>query len=162
VVDVKLERGLASFGASAFGLFVIKHLVSPIQRRLLGLTGGRISLTGSAPVLLLTTIGRRTGEARTVPVFYLNDGSMIVLCNVRPPGERTNPWVLNLLHDPEVLLQLRGRRIAGSARVASSAEVAQYWPRLVEVWPAYQRFAEAGGERRIFVVTLQEPGSEAE
>jgi deazaflavin-dependent oxidoreductase (nitroreductase family) len=48
----------------------------------------------------LTTTGRRTGKARTVPLLYLRDGNRVVICNVNPGFERPNPWVLNLRAQP--------------------------------------------------------------
>jgi F420H(2)-dependent quinone reductase len=85
------------FGGTRLGVRAIKHVVTPLQLLLFRHTGGRLSLTGRAPVLVLTTTGRRTGELRTVPAFYLRDGDRYALCNVRPPNERMNPWVLNVL-----------------------------------------------------------------
>ena len=139
-------RILASLGGTALGVWTIKNVVSPVHRRVYRFTGGRVSLPGLAPVLLLTTTGRRSGLPRTIPVFYLTDGPVLVLCNVRPPGEAINPWVLNVRDDPAVRLELRGRDIAGLARDASAQEVERYWPRL-------ERFFSTGGERHVIVVT---------
>lgn len=44
-----------------------------------------------ATILLLTTKGRRTGKERTTPIFYLREGERLVICNVNPGFERTNP-----------------------------------------------------------------------
>lgn len=132
---------------------MIGCVVSPAQRWAYRVSRGRWSITGSAPVLLLTTTGRRTGRPRTVPAFYLTDGpGRVVLCNVRPPGERVNPWVLNVRADPRVTLELGGRCSSGRARPATDAELEGYWPSLVGIWPAYQTFADAGGTRSVFVV----------
>ena len=94
-------RGLAQrLGRTRIGVLVIGRVVSPLQRQLYRRTGGRLSLTGRAPVLLLTTTGRRTGRARTVPLLYLRDGDRVVICNVNPGFERPNPWILNLRAQP--------------------------------------------------------------
>jgi hypothetical protein len=71
--------------------WLVKHIVSPVDRLSFRLTGGRIRLTAGRPVLLLSTVGHRTGRVRATPVFYLRNGEDLVACNVRPPGERTNP-----------------------------------------------------------------------
>lgn len=139
-------------GGSAFGVKMIRRLVAPLHRWLYRMSRGRIALTGRAPTLLLTTIGRRTGRARTVPVFYLRDGARYLVCNVRPPGERTNPWVLNLLALPQAEIEIAGRTLPCSARASTTAELDEFWPRFVEIWPAFGRFAEAGGERTVFVL----------
>ncbi len=140
-------------GGTRLGVWAIKHVVAPLQLSLHRCTGGRISLTGSAPVLLLTTIGRHTGKPRPVPAFYLRDGDRYVICNVRPPHEHANPWVLNVLANPQVRLTLGGgETLDGRARRADQSEVDRYWPALVRLWPAYRSFRYAGGDLSIFVV----------
>src|SRR5262245_39323809 len=94
-------------GGTRWGVQAIGRVVSPLQRQLYRSTGGRFSLTGSAPVLLLTTIGHRTGRGRTVPLLYLRDGGRLVVCNVNPGFERTNPWVVNLRAQPNARAQIR-------------------------------------------------------
>ena len=85
-------RGLAQrLGGTRLGVLAVGRIVSPLQRQLYRRTGGRLSLTGRAPVLLLTTTGRRTGKARTVPLLYIRDGDRLVICNVNPGFERPNP-----------------------------------------------------------------------
>jgi F420H(2)-dependent quinone reductase len=141
-------------GGTRLGILAIRRVVAPLQLALHGLSGGRLSLTGRSPVLLLTTTGRRTGRQRTVPVFFLRDGDRYVLCNVRPPRERVNPWVLNVLANPGVRLTVRRRTLDGRARRADRSEADRYWPELVRLWPAYRSFRDAGGEPSIFVVDV--------
>jgi F420H(2)-dependent quinone reductase len=140
------------------GVLAIGRIVSPLQRQLYRRTGGRLSLTGRAPVLLLTTTGRRSGQARTVPLFYLRDGGRLVICNVDPGFERPNPWVLNLRAAPHAQVQV-GRDTAGvRARPASEDELDGYWPRLTKMWPACQDFYDKGGQRSVFVLEPQRDG----
>ncbi|MGY1615822.1 nitroreductase/quinone reductase family protein [Geodermatophilus sp. SYSU D00691] len=139
-------------GATRTGVWVVGHVVSPVQRELYRRTGGRVSVTGSAPVLLLTTTGRRTGRGRTVPLLYLRDGDRLVVCNVNPGFERTNPWVLNLRADPHARVLVGRHSSPVTARPATTAEADRYWPRLLSLWPAYRTFADRGGERSIFVL----------
>lgn len=142
-------------GTTRLGTWVIGHIVSPLQRRLLLATGGRVSLTGKRPVLLLTATGRRSGRPRTVPVFFLRDGDDLVVCNVRPPSERPNPWPLNVRANPKVSVRIGSETEERVASEARGQEVDKYWPRLVEMWPAYERFFAATHERAIF--TLRRP-----
>lgn len=148
-------------GATRVGVWFIGRAFSPAQRRLLSASGGRLSLTGRAPTLLLTTTGRRTGRARTVPLFYLRDGRRLVVCNVDPGHGRPSPWVLNLRADPAATVHLRGEAIAVTADEASEAETDRYWPRLVELWPAYRQFFAGGGRRAIFVLHPQDAAAPA-
>ena len=50
--------------------WLVKHVVSPMDRVSFRLTGGRLRLTIRRPVLLLSTIGQRTGRVRSTPIFY--------------------------------------------------------------------------------------------
>jgi len=144
-------------GGTRLGVLVIGRVVSPLQRQLYRSTGGRLSLTGRAPVLLLTTTGRRTGKARTVPLLYLRDEDRVVICNVNPGFERPNPWILNLRAHPRAEVQIGRDTTTVRARAASGDELDRYWPRLVKLWPAYQTFYDRGGKRSVFVL---EPGSQ--
>jgi deazaflavin-dependent oxidoreductase (nitroreductase family) len=148
------EQELRRVGGTALGVWVIKHIFSPLDRRLYRWTGGRGIGLGRllAPRLLLTTTGRRTGLARTVPLFYMRDGDRLVVCNVNPGFEHANPWTLNLLADPVARVQLGSTRGTYHAREATAEEIMRYWPQLVRIWPAYQAFYERGGERTLFVL----------
>lgn len=139
-------------GSSRAGVRIIGRVVSPVQRWLYRLSGGRVSLTGRAPILLLTTTGRKTGRPRTVPLFFVRDGPNIVVCNVTPPFERTNPWTLNLRADPTAWVQIGGDRFPCEAREATAPEVDRLWGHLIRIWPAYQRFYNQGGKRSIFLL----------
>ena len=143
---------LNRIGATRPGVWVIGHVFSPLQRHLLVATGGRVSLTGRLPVLLLTATGRRSGRPRTIPLIFVRDGDDLIVCNVRPPSERPNPWPLNVRANPNVSVQIRGVTEQRVAREALGEEIEQYWPRLVETWPAYEGFFAETHERSIFVL----------
>ena len=145
---------IKELGATRFGVWVIKHIVTPIQRWLYKSTGGEMLVVGGSSdrILLLTTKGRRSGKDRTVPVFYLRDGDRVVVCNVNPGFERTNPWVLNIRANPTVYLQISKDRSRYRAYELSDSELLEYWPRLVELWPAYQSHFDKSGKRAVFVL----------
>jgi deazaflavin-dependent oxidoreductase (nitroreductase family) len=151
-------------GGTPAGVWTIKHVVAPLDRRLYRRTGGRLVTTGHprGPIVLLTTTGRRTGKQHTTPVFHLQDGERVILCNVTPGGERPNPWTLNLRAHPLARVQLGAKVRTYRARAATEAELERYWPQLVRVWPAYERFYQQGGRRSVFVLqptTTVEPAA---
>ena len=149
----KALRGVAQrLGGTRLGVLAIGRIVSPLQRKLYRKTGGRLSLTGRAPLLLLTTTGRRSGKARTVPLLYIRDGDRLVICNVNPGFERPNPWVLNLRAEPHAQVQIGRDTVSVRARMASEQELDRYWPQLTKIWPAYQAFYGKGGQRSVFVL----------
>jgi deazaflavin-dependent oxidoreductase (nitroreductase family) len=150
----KKQGLLQRLGGSFLGVWVIKRIISPLDRRLYRWTGGRGIGLGRAlsPRLLLTTIGRLSGRERTVPIFYLRDGDRLIICNVNPGFEQPNPWTLNLRAHPLARVQMGLTSGTYQAHEATAAEVERYWPRLVAIWPAYQAFYDRGGERTIFML----------
>jgi F420H(2)-dependent quinone reductase len=144
---------LSRIGGTRLGVWVIGNLISPFQRWVIRTTGGRVTLT-SKPVLLLTAFGRRSGRLRTVPLLYLRDDDNLIVCNVRPPWERRNPWPLNVRANPEVTIRIKGTAEARRARDARSDEIQRLWPRLVALWPAYASFFAQTHERAILVLEL--------
>jgi deazaflavin-dependent oxidoreductase (nitroreductase family) len=145
---------MRKLGGNRIGVWAVKHVVAPLDRRLSNWTNGRLTATGMlrGPILLLTTTGRRTGAPRTTPLFYLSDGPLLVICNVNPGFERPNPWTLNLRANPQATVRI-GRTIgAYTAREATSGELERYWPDLVRRWPAYETHYARSGQRAIFIL----------
>jgi deazaflavin-dependent oxidoreductase (nitroreductase family) len=149
-----LRRWLRRQRGARGGVWLIKHVVAPLDRPLYRLTGGRILSTGRpfGPVLLLSTIGGQTGRVRTTPVFYVRDGERLVVCNVNPGFERPNPWTLNLRAHPVARVQVGKATATYRARIAMEEELERYWPYLVAVWPAYETHYRRSGQRVLFVL----------
>jgi F420H(2)-dependent quinone reductase len=117
-----------------------------------GAMGGHV--VGGAPIMLLTTIGRHSGRARTSPLIYLRDGEKFVIVASKG-GFPTHPaWYLNLELHPEVEVQIGGQRQTMIAETASAEKKAIYWPRLRAVYPPYQDYQERTS-RDIPVVVLR-------
>jgi deazaflavin-dependent oxidoreductase (nitroreductase family) len=117
-------------------------------------TRGKLSATGSvAPVLLLTTTGRRTGRDRTTPVIYVRDGeSFVVSSEEFGQRDRRAAWPRNLDSDPRAKVQIESRVIQCRARRLDDEEAERYWPRLVEAWPAHETYLRRSGRRHTFVL----------
>ncbi len=118
-----------------------------------GVVGGRIV---GAPVLLLTTTGRRSGKLRTTPLLYLEDGAALVVI-ASNGGARSHPeWFLNLEVDPTVDVQIRGEHRALRARRATAAERERLWSHAVAVYRRYEDY-QRKTDREIPVVLLERP-----
>ena len=109
------------------------------------------ALRHGVPVCLVTTIGRKSGVARTVPLLHMADGDNVVLV-ASQGGLPTNPaWYLNLQADPDVTVQLGRSTRRMRARTARPDERARLWPKLVEVYADYESY-QSWTDREIPVV----------
>ena len=118
-------------------------------------TGGRIGgrMVGS-PVLLLVTTGRKSGQRRTTVLLYLEDGGRYVIV-ASNGGTATHPmWWLNLQADPEVTVEVGGRKTHVRATEARGEEKARLWQRLVRMYPSYEDYQKRT-DREIPVVILE-------
>lgn len=120
------DRAWARFSNSlgARGLRWTGKLNVPVYRLSGGRIGGRV---GEAPVLLLTTTGRRSGQKRTVPVVYLAASEAVVLIDTNAGNERLPAWSHNLSANPEAEVEVGRRRRQVRARRAEGEERAELW-----------------------------------
>ena len=117
-------------------------------------TGGETGyLWNGSPILLLTTKGRRSGEARTIPIIFTPYGKSWVVMGSKG-GAPTHPkWYLNILDDPHVQVQVKADRFEAVARTAPSPEREAIWAEALKNWPNYDSY-QARTERQIPVVVL--------
>jgi deazaflavin-dependent oxidoreductase (nitroreductase family) len=102
---------------------------------------GRLGATwGRAPVLLLTTTGRRSGQQRTAPVVYLTDGERLVVIGSNAGNERAPAWALNLKGNPACEVEVRGRRRLLNSRVAEGEERADLWRKMNEQYAGFEDY----------------------
>lgn len=92
------------------------------------------------PVALLTTTGRKTGEPRVSPLYFLRDGDKVVVVASRGGSDRHPMWYLNLKANPSVTVQIKDERLALTARDANDEERDRYWPQLVTMYPSYEDY----------------------
>ena len=110
-----------------------------------------------APVLILTTTGRKSGEARKNALIYgmAGDDPMIVASKGGMPQHPA--WYLNLREQPEVQVQIRGDKFTARARDATPYERPERWQQMTEIWPDYDTY-QARTEREIPIVILERTG----
>jgi len=109
---------------------------------------------GMVPTLLLTTTGRKSGKALTLPLIFGRSGADYVVVGSKG-GAPTHPaWYLNLQANPDVRLQVKARKFAAHARTAEGAERTALWRRMVEIYAPYEQY-QARTARQIPVVVLE-------
>ena len=132
----------------------VVRLLGRFHVRVYRLTRGRfVGRVGKAPILLLTTIGRRSGEPRTAPLLYLRDGERLVVVASFGGTPKHPVWYLNLTANPAVTVQIGRETCAATASTANAENRARIWPQLVEMYPGYAGYQEKT-TREIPVVLL--------
>jgi deazaflavin-dependent oxidoreductase (nitroreductase family) len=118
-------------------------------------SGGRVAnRMQKAPIMLLTTVGSKSGRERTNPVLYIMDGENTVTVASAGGAPKNPSWFTNLMRHPEAVLTVgrEKRRVRG--RVASPEEKARLWPRLTSVYSTYDDYTKRT-TRQIPVVILE-------
>lgn len=105
-------------------------------------------------VLILSTTGRRTGEARSTPLIYGQRGEDHVVVASKGGADEHPAWYLNLAEDPEVTVQVRDDRFKARARTATPDEKPELWRMMAERWPPYEEYQRKTA-RDIPVVVLE-------
>ncbi len=135
----------------------ILRLMSRVHVPLYRVTGGRFGgRVGAAPILLLTTIGHRSGKERTAPLLYLKDGHDLVVVGSQG-GHSTHPlWYRNLMANPEAHVTIGRDHTVIHARPATDTEVERLWPQLLAIYPAWEDY-RARTTRRFPIMILASP-----
>jgi len=107
------------------------------------------------PTLLLTTVGRKSGQPRALPLIYGRDGDAYVVIASKG-GLPDHPlWFRNLEANPECDLQVGTRALRARARVAEGEERQRLWDAMVEIYPPYTDYQKTATQRTIPVVVLE-------
>jgi deazaflavin-dependent oxidoreductase (nitroreductase family) len=110
---------------------------------------------GGTKTLLLTTVGRRSGEPRTTPLIYAPYGEDAYTIVASKGGSDAPPaWYLNLAEQPEVEVQVLGDVFKAHARTASAEEKPEIWQTMAAEWPAYDDY-QRRTDREIPIVILE-------
>jgi deazaflavin-dependent oxidoreductase (nitroreductase family) len=107
-----------------------------------------------APILILATTGRKSGEERLRPLIFGEDDGRYVVVASRGGAPVHPDWYLNLRANPDVRVQVKADRFPARARTAEGEERERLWRRMVEIWPAYDEYWRRT-EREIPVVVLE-------
>jgi len=141
-----MANTLKDSGAKAFNVF---------HRTLVKVTKGKVG--GKAfglPVVILTTTGRKSGQARQTMLTSLEDGDRVILIASWGGDDRHPQWYLNLQANPDVTIVIHNQTKQMRARTASADEKATLWPKMAAKYKGYDGYQEKT-ERDIPVVILE-------
>jgi deazaflavin-dependent oxidoreductase (nitroreductase family) len=132
-----------------------QRLVTGLHTLLYRLSAGRIGgRLGNAPVLLLFTLGRRSGRLRITPLCYVQDGARIALIGSNGGAASDPAWVHNLRARPRALVQIGAQLRPVRARMAEGPEREHFWQQAVALYAGYATY-QRRTDRRIPVIVLE-------
>jgi deazaflavin-dependent oxidoreductase (nitroreductase family) len=131
--------------------------MNTLHRGVLKITGGRLGWRGAGmPALELTTMGRKSGQSRTVMLTSpVQEGDAIVIVASRGGDDHHPAWFLNLRDHPDVEVVFAGKpKQSMRARVATPEERAALWPRVTAAYKGYASY-QTKTDREIPLVLLK-------
>jgi proline iminopeptidase len=119
-------------------------------------TGGEVGhiWKEDSTILLLTTKGRTSGEPRTTPLIYAEDGDRYVIVASQGGAPEHPGWYRNLVKEPHVELQVLDEVFPATARTAEGEERDRLWEKANDVWSHYAEYQQRT-DRVIPVVVLE-------
>jgi deazaflavin-dependent oxidoreductase (nitroreductase family) len=132
------------------------RILGGLHTKLYRLTGGKVGgKLVKAPVLLLTTTGRKSGQPRTSPLLYARAGNNGYMVIASKGGADQHPlWYLNLQANPLAEVTIGRRTQQVRARDAQGEERERLWRSLADVYSGYDNYAQKTS-REIPVVVLE-------
>ncbi len=105
-------------------------------------------------LLILHTVGAKSGKERTNPVAYVRDGDRLVIIASKG-GAPTNPnWYYNLVANPLVTVEVGTEKFQVRATVAAEPERTRLYNRMIDVMPGFAEY-QRKTKRVIPVITLE-------
>ncbi len=155
----RIQRLLQRVGATGIGTAAFSAILGPLDRLGHRLSKGRTTAgrsLGGLPVVMLTTIGARTGQKRTTPINVIPHGEDLALV-ASNYGRGTVPaWAHNLRANPAASLTFGGRDYRVVAREVGGSHYEQAFAAAITVYPGYARYRrKASNFIPIFVLTAE-------
>jgi deazaflavin-dependent oxidoreductase (nitroreductase family) len=137
-------------------MILIMPKMTPAQVWLYRKLGGRWvdrATVGGAPVLFVTTTGRRSRQPHTVAVGHLRDGDGVIVAGTNGGKPALPSWIHNLRANPSATVELGRERFSARAEFLEGEEWERHWGRLVKAFPIYDQARRFSG-RKIPLVRL--------
>ena len=149
-----IDKAMQSFAQTRLGGLLFVTVIPAIDRRVMGITGGRVKVAMGQPVLLLHARGAKTGTPRVTPLLYTPHGEELVLVASKAGAQHHPAWYHNLRAHPDVEVELDGERMPVCAHEAEGAEREELWRLVNDNYNGYGVYQTRAGGRRIPIMVL--------
>ncbi len=151
-----IERLGERFAESKAGSWFYINVAMRVDRVLLPLTRGRVSISVGQQVGMLESVGAKSGERRRIPLLFIRDGDHVILIASMGGAPRHPAWLHNIRANPRVrFLGPRGTTGNYVAREAEGDERGRLWNEAVDYYSGYATYEVRAGKRQIPVVVLE-------
>jgi len=153
------QRVMQRIAATPAGSWVFQRTLFRVDRPLHRWTDGRVTMPGllsGLPVLMLTTIGAKSGQQRTMPLAAIPYGDDFAVIGTNYAQGKTPGWVFNLEKNPAATIAWRDRTHAVVAQPIPAADMDSLWQAAAAVYPGFAQYRQRIGDSRAvrgFVLT---------
>ncbi len=127
------------------------------DRIVYGMSDGRFTMTsllGGVPIVIVTTIGAKSGQQRSVPLVAVPEEEKLILV-ASNYGRKSHPsWYHNMRANPRVSVMNGRTRGEFKAHVVTGADYDRLWQKAVSVYGGYEVYKKRTGDREIPLVLL--------
>ena len=152
------QRVTQKIAASGPGAWVFQRTMYPIDKVLYKRTNGRLTVPGlmaGLPVIMLTTTGAKTGQARSMPLVGIPIGDDLAVIGSNYGQKSTPGWVYNLEANPAAMVTYRDRNVAVVARRANKHGTDRAFEMAAAGYAAFTAYRTRAAHRDIRVFTLK-------
>jgi deazaflavin-dependent oxidoreductase (nitroreductase family) len=151
-----IQRLGERFAQSKPGSWFYINVAMRVDRVLLPLSRGRVSISVGQQVGMLETVGAKSGELRKTPLLFIRDGAHVVLIASMGGAPRHPSWLHNIRANPRVrFLGPGGATGDFVAREAQGDERGRLWDEAVDYYAGYATYKIRAGKREIPIVVLE-------
>ena len=151
-----IERLGERFAQSKQGSWFYINVAMRVDRVLLPLSRGRMSISVGQQVGMLESVGAKSGEVRRTPLLFIRDGNQVILIASMGGAPRHPSWLHNIRANPRVrFLGPGGTTGDYVAREAEGDERARLWDEAVDYYAGYATYKVRAGKREIPIVVLE-------
>ena len=151
------HRAMRRFIATKVGGTLFRPTAHHADRLASRLTGGRLSVSRivtGLPAVMLTTIGAKSRQPRTVAVFPIPhpEGLAVIASNFG--GAKHPAWYHNLKANPHATVSVEGDTWDAVARIAAPRERDEIWAKGLDIYPGWRKYETRAGDRHIEAFVL--------
>jgi deazaflavin-dependent oxidoreductase (nitroreductase family) len=110
---------------------------------------------GSQNILVLNTVGRKSGQMRSIPIAYFFHEGKYLIVESNWGKDNHADWYFNLQSQPQATLEVKGKTISTNARFAEREEYARLWDYLTKKHPPYLEYQKMT-KRKIPIAIFEE------